>query len=217
MKRLRILLADDHGMFRQGIKLLLQSQPDMEISGEAADGEEALLKLKSLMPDLLVMDISMPKVNGLQLIEQVKRSGLGVRVVVLTAFSEAAYLRHLLSAGVAGYVLKQAAAEELIDALRAVAAGGTYLDPAVAGKVVSGFVEKKKLRGARDADALSEREREVLRYVAHGFTNKEIAVRLRISVKTVETHKANLMEKLDLHSRSEIVRYALLRGWLQQE
>lgn len=204
-------------MFRQGIRLLLESQLDMEIIGEAADGEAALSKVEQLAPDVLVMDIAMPKRNGLQLMEQLTRNGSEVKVLALTAFSDTAYLRQMLSAGVAGYVLKQAAADVLVEAIRAIAGGGTYLDPTIAGKVVSGFVEKKKLRGSRDGDELSEREREVLCYVAQGFTNKEVAERLRISVKTVESHKANLMGKLGLRSRSEIVRYALLRGWLDQE
>lgn len=215
MKKLRIVLADDHGMFRQGIRSLIDSQSDLEVIGEASDGHAALEKLAELKPDVLVMDNSMPQMSGLQLMERLKRAGLPVRVLALTAFSDSAYVRQLLAAGVAGYLLKQAAAEELIEAIRVIAGGGTYLDPAVAGKVVTGFVARKKLRGSREGDELSEREKEVLCDVAQGYTNKEIASRLQISVKTVETHKANLMEKLGLRGRAEIVRYALQQGWLQ--
>jgi DNA-binding NarL/FixJ family response regulator len=208
VRKLRIVLADDHIMLRQGIKSLICAQPDLEVVGEAANGEEALRKVKELQPDLLVMDISMPELNGIQVMERLKQTGSTTRVIGLTAFGETAYLRHLLAAGASGYVLKQAAFEELIAAVRAVAAGGTR-------KVVSGFVEHKKLRGSREGDELSEREREVLRCVARGYTNKEIASQLNISVKTVETHKANFMEKLGLHTRAEIVRFALHRGWLE--
>ena len=216
MKKLRILLADDHAMFRAGIKTLIDAQPDMGVIGEAAHGRAALKNVRELKPDVLVMDISMPEMNGLQLMEQIKRANLTVRMLVLTAFSDAAYLRQLLTAGAAGYLLKHAASEELIKAIRLVADGGTYLDPAVARKVITGFVEQKKLRGSREGDELSERESGVLRLVARGHTNKEISSQLEISVKTVETHKANLMDKLGLRSRAEIVRYALQQGWLEE-
>jgi DNA-binding NarL/FixJ family response regulator len=204
-------------MFRQGIMKWLESEPDLQVVGEADSGRTALECIRKLEPDVIVMDISMPEMSGLQVMEQLKREANAIRVVALTAFGDAAYLRQMLAAGVGGYVLKQSAAETLIEAIRLVAAGGTYLDPAVAGKVVSGFVERKKLRGSRGGDELSAREREVLMKVAQGFTNKEIGAALQISVKTVETHKANLMEKLGLHGRAEIVRYALNQGWLSQD
>lgn len=215
MKTLRIILADDHNMVRDGIKSLIHSQADMKVVGEAANGREALQKVKELAPDLLVMDISMPELNGIQMMEKLKQAHSAMPVLVLTAFGEAAYLRQLLAAGAAGYVLKHAAAEVLIAAIRTVAGGGTYLDPAVAGKVVSGFVEQKKLRGSRTGDELSDREQEVAHLVAQGYTNKEIAAKLAISVKTVETHKSNFMDKLGARSRSEIVRYAIQQGWLE--
>lgn len=217
MKRLRIVLADDHQMFRQGIVSLIADEPDLEIVGEASNGHQALQLVRDLKPDLLVMDVSMPELSGIQLMARLKHDGLGVRVLALTAFGDTAYLRQLLASGVTGYLLKQAAADELIKAIRLVASGDTYLDPAVAGKVVSGFVERKKLRGTRHGAELSGREREVLLSVAQGFTNKEIAARLQISVKTVESHKANIMEKLELSGRAEIVRYALEQGWLRND
>lgn len=216
MSILRILLADDHVMMREGLKSLVNAQDDMEVVGEAGDGRDALQKTRELQPDIVVMDISMPELNGIQAAERLKDCGLKAKVLVLTAYDDTGYLRQLLEAGASGYVLKKAAAEELVKAIRVVAAGGVYLDPTMAGKVVSGYVGKKKLRGALQGGELSEREEEVLRLVAWGYTNKEIAAYLTISVKTVETHKANLMEKLDLKSRSEVVRYALRRSWLNE-
>jgi DNA-binding NarL/FixJ family response regulator len=214
MNKARILLVDDHAMVRDGLRRLIGAEPDLEVVGEAGNGNEALARIAELRPDVVLMDISMPELNGMRLMEELRRERPLPRVLVLTAFAEVAYLRQLLAAGAAGYLLKRASAQELIDAIRTVRAGGTYLDPAVAGKVVSGFVEHKEVRGARGGHELSERELEVLRKVARGFTNKEISAELGISVKTVETHKANLMEKLGLRSRAEIVRYALQRGWL---
>ncbi len=216
MRKLRIVLADDHEMFRQGIKALIGVEADLQVVGEAANGRAAYERVVELEPDLLVMDVSMPELSGIQLMDRLKRAHLSVRVLVLSAFGDAAYVRQLLAAGAAGYVLKHAAAEDLIEAVRSVARGGTYLDPAVAGKVVTQLVEGNTSRGARTGE-LSAREREVLCDVARGYTNKEIAARLKISVKTVETHKANLMEKLGMHSRAEIVRYALQQGWLQTD
>jgi two-component system response regulator NreC len=213
---LRILLADDHVMMREGLKSLVNAQSDMEVVGEAGDGRDALAKARGLQPDVVVMDISMPGLNGLEATGQLKASGLKAKVLVLTAYDDSGYLRQLLEAGASGYVLKKAAAEELVKAIRVVAAGGVFLDPALAGKVVSGYVGRKKMRGALQGNALSGREEEVMRLVAWGYTNKEVAGYLNISVKTVETHKTNLMEKLDLNGRSDIVRYALRRGWLRE-
>ena len=216
MNTLRIVLADDHVMMREGLKSLVNAQADMEIVGEAGDGRVALAQARELQPDVVVMDISMPGLNGIEATEQLKGCGLKAKVLVLTAYDDNGYLRQLLEAGASGYVLKKAAAEELVQAIRVVAAGGVFLDPALAGKVVSGYVGRKKLRGALQGSALSGREEEVLRLVAWGYTNKEVAGYLNISVKTVETHKTNLMEKLDLGGRSDIVRYALRRGWLSE-
>jgi two-component system response regulator NreC len=212
---LRIVLADDHVMLRDGLKSLVNAQPDMEVVGEADDGRAALAKAQELRPDVVVMDISMPELNGIQATEQLKGRSQ-TKVLVLTAYDEVGYLRQLLQAGASGYVLKRAAAEDLVKAIRVVASGGVYLDPTLAGKVVGGYVGRKKLRGALQGVELSGREEEVLRLVAWGYTNKEVAGYLNISVKTVETHKTNLMEKLDLGGRSDIVRYALRRGWLSE-
>ncbi len=182
--------------------------------GEADDGRVALEQLEALRPDLLLLDISMPGMSGIQLMEHLRGQRAAPRVIVLTAYADSTYLRQLLDAGATGYVLKRSTIGVLVGAIRTVMAGDTYLDPAVAGKVVSGFLEQKKLRGSREGDALTDREREVLLRVAQGYSNKEVASQLTLSVKTIESHKANLMAKLSLHTRAEIVRYALQQGWM---
>ena len=209
----RVVLADDHPVVREGLKLLVDSQPDMRVVGEAADGEAAWRAAKELAPDVLVMDLSMPVLGGAEATERVRRDCPGVRVLALTVHEERPYLARLLRAGASGYVLKRAAAAELVRAVRTVAAGGTYIDPALAGTVVEGFLDAQE--GAQPSqDALSEREREVLLRIARGFSNKEIAAALGLSVKTVETYKARVAEKLGLRTRVDIVRYAARRGWL---
>lgn len=216
MNTLRIFLADDHVVMREGLRSLVNAQADMMVVGEAGNGRTALLKARELQPDVVIMDVSMPDLNGIQVTEKLKRACQKITVLVLTAHDDSGYLRQLLAVGASGYVLKKVAAEELINAIRVVAAGGVYLDPTLAGKVVGGFVGKRRIKGGPQRSELSEREAEVLRLVAWGYTNKEAAGYLAISVKTVETHKANLMEKLDLKSRVEIVRYALRQGWLRE-
>ncbi len=215
MTPLRIFLADDHAVVREGLKALINAQPGMEVSGEAGDGRSACQQVQHLQPDVAVMDVSMPELNGVQATQQLKQACPHVKVLALTVHEDKGYLRQLLEAGASGYVLKRAAAEELIHAIRTVAAGGVYLDPALAGKVVGSFVRHPAGKGPAEGSDLSDRETEVLRLIAEGYSNKEIAGRLTLSVKTVETYKARSMEKLGLHSRAEIVRYALQRGWLQ--
>lgn len=214
MTKLRVVLADDHAILRAGLRSLIDAEPDMRVVAEADDGYEAVRLVQECQPDVLVMDISMPRCNGLEAMSRLGGSCPAVRVLVLTAFGEAAYLRQMLAAGASGYLLKHAAAETLVESIRAVASGATYLDPRVAGKVVSGFLGQDGSQAPRTGN-LSEREREVAVDVARGCTNKEIAARLGISVKTVETHKAHLMKKLELRTRAEVVRYALQQGWLE--
>jgi DNA-binding NarL/FixJ family response regulator len=216
MNALRIFLADDHTVMREGLKSLVNAQADMDVVGEADNGRTALQKARELQPDVVIMDVSMPELNGIKVTEHLKRTCQKTKVLVLTAHDESGYLRQLLQVGASGYVLKKAAADELINAIRVVATGGVYLDPTLAGKVVGGYVGSRRLKGSCQGHELSEREVEVLQLVAWGYTNKEIASYLTISVKTVETHKANIMEKLDLKSRVEMVRYALRQGWLRE-
>ena len=214
MNRVRIVLADDHQMIRESLRSLIDAEADLVVVGEADDGRTALEQMEALRPDLLLLDISMPGLSGIELMEQLRGQRAAPRVIVLTAYADSTYLRQLLDAGATGYVLKRSTIGVLVEAIRTVMAGGTYLDPGVAGKVVSGFLEQKKLRGSREGDALTDREREVLLRVAQGYSNKEVAGQLTLSVKTIESHKANLMAKLGFHTRAEIVRYALRQGWL---
>lgn len=217
MGKLKILLADDHQMIRDGLKGIINAQPDMEIIGEVSDGVSAWQQAKQYKPDIVIMDLSMPQMDGAKATERVKCECPDVRVLALTAHDDRAYVDRLIQAGASGYLLKVAAATELIRAIRQVAAGGSYLDPQIANKVVSNYMRKQSLKGEARSGTLTQREEEVLRFVARGYVNKEIAARLGISVKTVETHKSRSMEKLEIRSRADVVRYALQNGWLQKE
>jgi DNA-binding NarL/FixJ family response regulator len=216
MPEIRVLIAEDHETVREGLKLIIDAQPDMTVVGEAGDGREAVKLAQQLAPDVLMMDISMPELNGLKAAAKLKRVAPDIKILTLTRHTDQAYLQELLEAGVSGYVLKQSAATDLVRAVRAVAEGNNYLDPAMTGKIFSNYVEKSnRLRGETRGESLTEREREVLRQIAWGYSNKEIAERFDISIKTVEAHKANALKKLGMHSRIDIVRYAVLQGWLQ--
>jgi DNA-binding NarL/FixJ family response regulator len=215
MKKIRVFLADDHAVVRDGLKLLVNGQADMEVIGEAGDGNSAWREARALQPDIVVMDVSMPELNGAQATERLMATCPSIKVIALTAHSDAAHVRQLLASGASGYILKNTVSEELTNAIRTVVAGGMYLDPAIAGKVASGFVNLAF--SPKGVETLSTREHEVLVDVARGYTNKEIAERLHLSVKTIEGHKARAMEKLGFHSRAEVVRYALGQGWLQNE
>lgn len=217
MGKLRILLADDHQLMRDGLKLLINAQPDMEVIGEAQDGLAAWQQAKNSLPDVIVIDVSMPQMGGARATERIKRECPEVKVLVLTAHEDRSYVSQLLEAGASGYMLKVGASGDLINAIRVVAAGGVYLDPTVADKVLESYRRGKTPKGSLQGAKLAQREEEVLRLIAEGYINKEIAARLSISVKTVETHKARAMEKLGLHSRAAIVRYALDQGWLQNK
>jgi len=212
--QLRILLADDHETVRHGLKLLIDSQPDMKVIAEAGDGATAVQRALDCKPDVVVLDISMPGMNGLLATRKLKELQSTSAIVTLTRHGDDAYLQELLRAGVAGYVLKQSAPSELIQAIRAAAAGGQYLDSTLTARVTAGFLAKEGKRTTKSGASLSEREAEVLRLIASGYSNKEIAGRLALSVKTVEAHKANAMRKLELNGRIDIVKYALLQGWL---
>jgi DNA-binding NarL/FixJ family response regulator len=211
---LRVVLADDHAVVREGLKALVNAQPDMRVVGEAADGEAAWRAAKELMPDVLVIDLSMPVMGGADATARVRRDCPSVKVLALTVHEEQLYLTQMLRAGASGYLLKRAAAVELVRAVRSVASGGTYIDPSLTRTLVAGYLDAERAAKEPEQAALSEREREVLLRIARGFSNKEIAAELGLSVKTVETYKARMAEKLGLRSRVDIVRYAAQHGWL---
>jgi DNA-binding NarL/FixJ family response regulator len=217
---LRIFLADDHEFVRSGARTLIDSQTDMRVVGEAADGRSAWEQIRQLQApggvgvDVVIMDVSMPNWNGMQTTIHIKRDWPSIKVLALSMHEDKPYLRSLLEGGASGYVLKRSAAGELIRAIRAVADGATYLDPALSETLVGSLV-RKPVRGEVEGASLSNREEEVLRLIAQGYANKEIAARLKLSVKTIETHKARSTEKLGLDGRTDIIRYAMAHGWLQ--
>ena len=213
--RIRVVLADDHPVVLAGIRALLNADPWVEVVGEATNGGEALPLIRSVAPDVAVIDVSMPGLNGLELTERLTVECPGTRVLVLTVHEDAAYVQPLLKAGARGYLLKRSAAEDLLRAVHAVATGGVYLDPSVAGHALGdGSAAAAGPRQAETGEALSPRETETLRLIAQGLSNKEIARRFEVSVKSVETYKARAAEKLGLRSRAEIIRYAASHGWL---
>lgn len=217
MSKIRVLLADDHAILRSGLVRLLGEQSDIEVIGEAENGLEAVQKVQELHPDIVLMDIGMPVMNGMEATKQIKKRDQEVKVLVLTMHDNEEYLFRVLQAGAAGYVLKKAADSDLVNAIHVVARGDCFLYPSAAKMVVEDYLEKLKsgTEPTSTFDTLTEREREILKLVAEGYTNREIAESLFISVKTVETHKANIMEKLNLHKRAELVRYAIRKGILQ--
>jgi DNA-binding NarL/FixJ family response regulator len=213
-RSLRVLLADDHVTVRHGLRLLIDGEPDMKVISEASDGESAIQRAVALKPDVIVMDISMPGMNGLTATKKLKTLQPDAAIVTLTRHGDDAYLQELLRAGVSGYVLKQSAPNELLQAIRAVASGGQYLDSSLTARVTAGFLGSEGKRVAKSGAAISDRESEVLRLIASGYSNKEIAAQMTLSVKTIEAHKANAMRKLGLSGRIDIVKYAVLQGWL---
>ncbi|HEY3081329.1 MAG TPA: response regulator transcription factor [Chloroflexota bacterium] len=212
-EKIRIVVADDHAVLRAGLRALLNAEPDMEVVGEAANGREAVERAEQLRPDVIVMDLSMPLMGGLDATKQIKEKGLPTRVLVLTVHAEQQYLLPVLQAGGAGYVLKQAADTELIQAIRTVHRGEAFLYPAAANLLIEDY-RRRVTRGEDEFDGLSEREREVLKLTAEGFSSQEIADKLIISAKTVDTYRQRIMDKLDIHHRSELIRYALRKGLL---
>jgi DNA-binding NarL/FixJ family response regulator len=214
--RLRILLADDHAVVREGLKLVIEGQRDMIVVCEAGDGATAIQQAQELKPDVVIMDISMPGMNGLVATRTLKRVLPHCVVVTLTRHGDDAYLQELMRAGASAYVLKQSAPAELITAIRTCASGGQYLDSSLTARV-TGFLGRDGRKATQSGGTPSDRESEVLRLIAAGYSNKEIATRLTLSVKTVEAHKANAMRKLGLNGRIDIVKYAILQGWLKDD
>jgi DNA-binding NarL/FixJ family response regulator len=211
MKRTRILLADDHAVVRQGFKMLLGAQPDMEIVGEASNGREAAEQAEELRPDVVVMDVAMPELNGIEATRRLAASVPHTRVIALSMHKDSVYVREILRAGARGYLLKDSGADDLVDAIRAVARGDSYLSPAVSNAVLDDY----RRHVTNPIDLLTSREREVLQMLAEGKTNKEIAGVLNLSVYTVDAHRGRIMEKLNLHSINDLVRFALRNGVIE--
>ena len=216
MKEIRVFIAEDHKMVRAGLKLLIDSEPDMVVVGEANDGRQAIDLVPDIKPDVLLMDVSMPEVSGLVAAAIVKRTVPSVDILMLTRHNDTAYLQELLQAGISGYVLKQSESEEMLRAIRAVAAGEQYLDPAITDTVFWIVRAGNKHSSIGDGDVLTEKETEVLRRVALGYSNKQIAEQLATSVKTIESQKASALKKLNIKDRNHIVNYAILHGWLAE-
>jgi len=218
MEKIRVLLAEDHVLVREGTRELVQQEQDMEVVGEAGDGQEAIELADKLHPDVVIMDISMPKVNGIEATKRIKELYPATAVLILTAYDNEQYIFALLEAGAAGYLLKNVRRSELIDAVRAVNAGESVLHPVVARKVLERFRGAKgKVGEEEESDILSEREMEVLRLASKGISNKDIARELVVSVRTVQAHLGNIFNKLGVGSRTEAVLYALRRGWFSLE
>jgi two-component system, NarL family, response regulator NreC len=214
MNRVRVLIVDDHALVRAGLRMLLSADPDMDIVGEAGDGSQALRMTRELNPDVVLMDISMPDMNGIEATRRIKAMYPGVAVLALTMHEDDQYFFEMLAAGASGYVPKRAAPNDLVSAIYAVKNGGVFLFPSVARLLVKDYLQRVGDEGGagRPFDALTDREREVLICIAQGETNQQIADRLSISIKTVNRHRENIMGKLNLHSRVELVHYAIEKG-----
>jgi len=209
MDKIRILLADDHTILRQGVRALLSDETDMVVVGEADDGRSAVKLAAELNPNVVVMDIAMPLLNGLEATCQIKRQNPNTKVLILSMHENEEYVRGALAKGASGYILKDAAARELLDAIRAVQRGEAVLSPVITRLVIEDYLRWGDLETNHDSDGLSPREREVLQLIAEGYTNKQMAEILCLSIKTVQAHRANLMSKLDLHDRGELIKYAI--------
>ncbi len=209
MNRIRVLLADDHTILRDGIRALLVDQADIEVIGEAEDGLSTVKMVGKLKPDVVIMDIAMPLLNGLEATRQIQRDYPQVKVLILTMHDNEEYIRQVLAAGALGYVLKDAAAHDLLGAIRAVHRGEAVLSPAITRLVIEDYLRWGDIRPADTSNGLTPREREILQLIAEGYTNKEIAEILSLSVKTIQSHRSNLMGKLDLHDRGELIKYAI--------
>lgn len=216
MAKIKILIVDDHSILREGIRVLLEACVEMEVVGEAADGKEAIEKSRKLQPDLVLMDIAMPGLGGLEAMLEIRKTCSKTRVLVLTQYDNKEYIYRFLKAGASGYVLKKAVSAELISAIRAVHRGSSFLSPDIAPSVIEGYLQKKDKELEEDPyESLTNREKQVLKLIAEGHTNKQIADMLYMSVKTVMGHRTHLMEKLSIHSRTELVKFAIQKGLIE--
>ncbi|HTY60487.1 MAG TPA: response regulator transcription factor [Bacteroidota bacterium] len=222
MKKTRILIADDHDVVRSGLRMLLRTSPEFSVTGEAADGEEAVRLVEKQKPDIAIMDISMPKLDGIEATKIITKNTPGTRVIILTVHEDEEYAFHVLRAGASGYLLKNASRKEIFDAIRSAMAGERFFSPGISKLIVDGFMKRANEGNAgthteekKDASAgqqLTKRELEVLQYIAQGFTNRQIADALFLSFRTVNTHRANLMQKLNIHDTAGLVRHAISLG-----
>ena len=218
MPKIRVLVADDHTLFRKGIVGLLSAQPDMEVVGEASSGEEAVRETSKVLPDVVLMDIGMPGVNGLEATREIRKKAPKVRVLVLTMHDREDYLFQALRAGAAGYVLKGADVQDLLSAIRSVNDGEVYLYPTVTKKLLADYLRRVESGDNRASyDGLTDREREVLGLIAQGKTLPEIAQGLYLSLHTVQTHRDHIMKKLDLHTKAELIKYAIRKGLVDSD
>jgi len=217
-QKVRIVIAEDHTILREGLRSLLSSHPSFEIVGEAEDGREAIRCVEKFKPDLILTDLSMPKMNGMEAIKEIKRESPATKVLVLTVHKAEEYILATFRAGADGYILKDSTHSELVMAVKKVLDGKRYISPEISEKVIEGYLEgKKTLKSRTSWETLTQREREILKLIAEGYKNKEIADDLCISVKTVEKHRANLMEKLDLHNIQALTAFAIERGLVSRE
>ena len=216
MARIKVVVADDHAIVREGVRMILAREQDIEVVGEAGDGQQALDLVASLRPQVVIMDISMPGMGGIEATQRVRTKHPEVQVLALTMHEDETYVFQLLRAGAAGYVLKRAAAQDLVQAVRAAAKGEAFLYPSIARKVVEDYLRRVETGEERERyDGLTTREKEILTLIAQGLSNQQIAEKLYISIKTVQTHRAHILEKLGLHDRTELVRYAIRKGLIQ--
>jgi len=209
---IRILLADDHKITRQGLRSLLEKQPDMEVVAEAEEGRTAVRLVRELVPNVVIMDVSMPDLNGMEATRQIVGEFPNVKIIALSMHSDSLFVTEMLRSGASGYLLKDCAFEELERAIRTVVADKTYLSPSISGLVVDDYLHRLSKADFSDSEVLTDREREVLQLMAEGKSTKQIALRLHISVKTVETHRRQIMNKLDIHTVAELTKYAIRKG-----
>jgi len=213
MSRIKVLLAEDHTIVRKGIRSLLDDQPNIEVIGEAEDGREAIEKVEKLAPDIILMDNTMPILNGLEATRQIKKRFPEIKILILTMHTNEEYILQFLRVGASGYLVKQTAPTELVSAIEAVYRGDSFLSPSISRTIIDEYLRHAEATGKWDSyDSLTDREREVLQLLAEGYSTKEIADHLHISAKTVGVHKINLMHKLNLHSQSELTKYAIRKG-----
>lgn len=217
MSKITVVVADDHTIVREGICSLIDGKADIQVVGEAEDGREAIDKVEALLPDVVLMDITMPRLNGLEATRQIKKMFPQIKILALTMYTNEEYILQILQAGASGYVIKQAAPAELISAIHAVYRGDSFLSPSISKTIIDEYLKHSAPSTPIEYEKLTDREREVLQLIAEGYSNREIADKLQVSIKTVGVHRTNLMEKLEIHKVTDLVKYALRKGIISLE